>query len=202
MILGPMMGGKTSIAKTRIRRWKENGGKVVAFVPENTDRHTRPKIDNAIQIPWKDNVDNDKNHQTLPVIVSANILKQKLQEISDSFSINEYEKREKVLIVIDEIQFFELKTAKVIKEFKNWFNFLIVGLDKNYTSRVFETSLAIAKLADRNDITFTTSCCYYCGSIANYYEKLKGKQEGVGDEETYRPVCFSHYTIESKTLRW
>ena len=193
MIIGPMLSGKTSTALLRIKRWKEKGGKIICFVPEGTNRETRPLISEARFLPWKKNIENDKGQQTLPLVVSGKELEKRLKDIKLDANL---------LVVVDEIQFFDKSIVPVLKKYKDKTNFLLVGLDKNYTSRIFETTHAAAKVAGIHNVFFTHNSCFYCGNKGEYYEKRPGTKEGVGDEEIYRPTCFVCLHIEPKTLRW
>ncbi len=192
MILGPMWSFKTTTLKNFIRKLENEKKKVYVFAPVGTQRDDRPFLDGAIEVKWEKNFKNDEQKDTLPLIASSEHFEEE---------VNRLDLDSNTWVAIDEIQFFERNMANVLTRLKKKCNIVVAGLMVNYTSRLFETPLDIAKTIATKIIKKQANC-YICFEVCDYYIKLPGAKEGIGGEDTYRPTCYQHFILKSKTLRW
>ena len=192
MILGPMWSFKTTTLKNFIVKKEKEGQKFYVFAPVGTQRKDRPFLENVTEVRWEKNFKNNEQKDTLPLIASSEDFEEKTSKLKlDS----------NTWIAIDEIHFFEKNMVEVLKKMKEKCNIIVAGLMINYTSRLFETPLEIAKECATKIIQKQANC-YLCFETCDYYIKLPGTKEGIGGAETYRPTCYRHFFLKSKTLRW
>ena len=192
MILGPMWSFKTTTLKNFINSKKQAGHQVYVFAPVGTQRDDRPFLEGAIKVKWEKNFKNDEQKDTLPLIASSEHFEKE---------VNKLKLDKNTWVAIDEIQFFEKNMAEVLERLKKKCNIIVAGLMVNYTSRLFETPLLIAK-SIATKIIKKQANCYICFEVCDYYIKKPGAKEGIGGEDLYRPTCYRHFFLMSKTLRW
>ena len=170
IIVGPMFSGKSAELITRAKTLSHANRPFVIF---------KPKIDNR----WS----SDK-------IVSRTGLQLKTHIITKSSQIKKYITPKVKWVLIDEIQFFDLKLVNVVNDLANsGIRVVLAGLDMNHKGQPFEVTSQIMGIAEF--VTKLTAVCFKCGRAATFSRKLSGfknKEIEIGNE-IYEARCRKCY---------
>jgi thymidine kinase len=178
LIIGPMFAGKSTELIKQIRKCKNDN---IHFCV------VKPSIDNRYEL----NKIATHNKDTEDCIV---IDKDKIHELrNDENYINSK------IVFIEEGQFFK-KLYEFVKNELNNKSFVIAGLDGDYKRDEFGDMLKLIPLCDK--VKKLSALCKECNyqnkaPFTKRITKIK-KQEFVGGEESYIPVCRKHF--EHKTI--
>lgn len=197
MILGPMWSFKTTNLINYIKELKDKGNRVFVFAPKGSQRVDRPFLREAFDLDWDYNT-NPPKEQDASILGTRTRDTVSTKSFLDKLNLMDLEKGD--WIVIDEIHFFNADIVKELKRLSKSYNLLIAGLDKNYTSRIFETPHMISKFATQ--LIFLKSLCKECKEPAEFYDKKPNKMEGIGGADIYAPKCYKHVNIKTKSNLW
>ena len=104
-------------------------------------------------------------------------------------------------VLVDEAQFLSAAQVDQLRDLTRTLDVPVIcyGLRTDFRSRLFEGSRRLFELADSIEELKTT--CAYCNRKAIFNLKavngeatLSGPSKQLGAEETYQPVCSSHYS--------
>lgn len=181
LVIGPMFAGKTTRIIKHIRKLKDDQINFISIKPSIDTRYDKDKI-----------CSHDKDSEDCIVLD-----KDKIESLKDD---KDY--KDSKVIIIEEGQFFKNLFEFVDEEMKNGKSFIIAGLDGDYRRKPFGDMLKLIPLSDTVNKLY--SYCKECGiekqvraPFTKRIIKTK-KQELVGGEEMYHPVCRNHYN-ESDT---
>lgn len=177
---GGMFSGKTSELQRQGKRHLL-AGKKVCFL--------KPSIDNRYS---KDHVVNHDGKKVSAINV----------EVEDGFILKN-EILNSDVVLIDEVQFFEIQIVAQIKKLlllgKDVY---CSGLDMDFKGDPFKTTIELMGLAD--EVYKFKAVCSNCGNDATFSARLNDSEEivNLGEKELYRPLCRScyHEFLEKKYI--
>jgi thymidine kinase len=165
---GPMKCGKTQKILDEAKRQQIAGKEVKIFKPAIDNRFSEEKV------------------------VSRGGFNQKAININ---SIDEIEKYEADVYVIDEFQFLKGNLDELYKLAKKGKKFFIAGLNLTSERKTFGEMGNLLCMAD--NVQMLTSVCENCRNEEAIFTYYKGKTKSddilVGDEDLYIPVCRKCY---------
>ena len=174
VICGPMFSGKTSELIKRLKKQKIK--KYLVFKPEIDNRYEKDKI------------------------VSHDQKKLDAIKISKSKEILNYIKEgQKIIVGIDEAQFFDKNLPKICNKIANMGNTVIVaGLNMDSNGRPFGPMPFL--LAISENITKLFSVCVKTGEKAYYTKAIKPKKEQIkiGEKKSYVALCRKEFYKNEK----
>lgn len=166
VITGSMFSGKTSELIRQIRVVRRGGKQAIIFKPEIDNRYSKDCV-----------VTHDKDEE-------------KSISVKNACEILKHLPKDKVVIGVDEAQFFDNSLVDVLQELsKQGYRIIVAGLDMDYNQKPFgimPTLLAIA-----SEVTKLKAICSICGEPNAMYSVRKTDETEtvlVGAEQ-YRAVC-------------
>lgn len=166
VITGSMFSGKTSELIRQIRVVRRGGKQAVIFKPEIDDRYSKDAV-----------VTHDRDEEKSISVKSA---KEILKHLP----------KDKVVIGVDEAQFFDSSLVDVLRDLsKQGYRIIVAGLDMDYNQKPFgimPTLLAIA-----SEVTKLKAICSICGEPNAMYSvrKTAEKETVLVGAEQYKAVC-------------
>lgn len=165
---GSMFSGKSSELLKQGERHSLAGRRVVYIKSAIDDRYKVGKI----------NTHNGKSYEAIKIGVSSSIITAETLEAD--------------VVLIDEIQFFNLEVIDDIQYLVSAGKFVYVsGLDMNFKGEPFKTTSYLMSIAD--DVNKFKAVCVNCGSDAYVSAKKptadKGTVIDVGSYDKYLPLC-------------
>ncbi|MGX5173921.1 thymidine kinase [Aliikangiella sp. IMCC44653] len=113
----------------------------------------------------------------------------------------------KSCVVVDEAQFLSAKCIDHLRKITIAYKIPVIcyGLRTDFRTQLFEGARRLFEVAD--SIEEIKTVCLHCGKKATVNLKLvdgiptlAGNQVELGCEESYQPVCFSHYVELTKPV--
>ncbi len=184
VITGPMFAGKTEELLRRINRLQYAKKRIVVFKPVIDNRFAEGEV-----------VSHDKNS-----IRSVNI--NHIDEIFD------YVKVETDVIAIDEVQFLQPQTVRVLEALADKGKCVIVsGLDMDFRGEPFSFMPELLAMAEQ--VTKLTAVCLECGALATRTQRIiDGKPAKymdpvvmIGASESYEARCRKCHKVYRKPKR-
>ena len=166
VITGSMFSGKTSELIRQIRVVRRGGKQAIIFKPEIDDRYSKDCV-----------VTHDKDEE-------------KSVSVKNACEILKHLPKEKVVVGIDEAQFFDSSLLNVLKELnKQGYRIIAAGLDMDYNQEPFgimPTLLAIA-----SEVTKLKAICSICGEPNAMYSirNTDEKETILVGADQYKAVC-------------
>ena len=166
VITGSMFSGKTSELIRQIRVVRRGGKQAIIFKPEIDDRYSKDCV-----------VTHDKDEE-------------KSISVKNACEILKYLPKEKVVVGIDEVQFFDSSLLNVLEGLnKKGYRIIAAGLDMDYNQEPFgimPTLLAIA-----SEVTKLKAICSICGEPNAMYSirNTDEKETVLVGVEQYKAVC-------------
>lgn len=179
IICGPMFSGKSEELIRRLKRTILAKKNTVIFTPQIDNRYLKDHI-----------CSHDGKHLEAIPITS---IEEVLNHIDDTTQV----------IGIDEVQFLQGETVKVIMELVSKGKRVIcAGLDKDFKAESFGCMPELLALAD--EVTKLTAICMCCGRPANFTQRLiEGNPASyndplilIGASESYEARCRLCYAID------
>lgn len=171
---GSMFSGKTSSLEKEIKRFKIAKYRTVAFKPAVDKRYDVKRI-----------VTHDKTSMDAEIVVS-------IEDIINYFKENDAD-----VVGIDEIQFLEGPSQKILQVIEELLNrgktVVVAGLDMDFEAKPFEIVKDLMPKADY--VSKHHAVCVKCGSDAWVsHRKSKEKERLViGAQDEYEPLCRNCY---------
>ena len=181
VITGPMFAGKTEELLRRIKRLEYAKKNIIVFKPQIDTRH---EVDEVIS---------HNNNRTQ----SVSVLK-----AEDMFN---YVTAETDVVAIDEVQFLDANTVKVINAFANAGKRVIVsGLDMDFRGEAFSFMPILLSMGEY--VTKLSAVCVKCGSPATRTQRIvNGKPARyldpivlIGASESYEARCRKCHKVYRK----
>lgn len=172
VITGCMFSGKTSELIRQIRVVRRGGKQAIIFKPEIDNRYSKDAV------------------------VTHDMDEEKSVSVKNACEILKHLPKEKVVVGIDEAQFFDSSLLNVLKELnKQGYRIIVAGLDMDYNQEPFgimPTLLAIA-----SEVTKLKAVCSICGEPAMYTKRQTAEKETVlVGVEQYKAVCSKCNVLE------
>lgn len=183
VICGSMFCGKTEELIRRLRR---------AIIARNKVQVFKPVIDNRYVV--------EKVHSHAGIEIDAI----PLEKISD---IYDYLEDDTSVVGIDEVQFFDENTVKIVNDLLNkGIRVILAGLDTDFRGEPFGVMPTLMSLAEQVDKLH--AICMVCGEEACRTQRLiDGKPADysdplvvVGTSEMYEARCRQHHEVPGKPL--
>lgn len=99
------------------------------------------------------------------------------------------------ILGVDEVQFFKPTITELFEKLKNKnFKILVAGLDLDHKNRIWDTTEAALKVADK--INKLVAICAVCGKRNATITNRKGQRDQkivIGGSELYEPLCMKDY---------
>lgn len=168
VVCGPMFAGKSTELQ-RVGRNHERSGHKVIYIKNSIDnRYSENEI-----------VTHDGNKVTaINSDVNGDIL------LTDKV-------RSADVVLVDEIQFFNLEIKSKIEMLVNEDKLVVVsGLDMDYQGKPFTTTAMLMSMAD--EVIKLTSVCKICGNSAPLSARISKEDTEIislGSEDKYFPIC-------------
>lgn len=172
VICGSMFAGKTEELIRRVKRFQYAKKNILIF------KH-------AIDTRYDETLVVSHNGTTLEA--------QPLQNPEDIFT---YLTQDTDVVVLDEVQFFDLEIVEVVRSLvRHNIRVIVAGLDKDFRGVPFPVTAAL--LSDAESVTKLSAVCVCCGQPATVSQRLIEGQPGsfndpivlVGESESYEPRC-------------
>lgn len=166
VITGSMFSGKTSELIRQIRVVRRGGKQAIIFKPEIDNRYSEDCV-----------VTHDKDEE-------------KSTSVKNAFEILKHLPKEKIVVGIDEVQFFDSSLLNVLKELnKQGYRIIVAGLDMDYNQEPF--GIMPALLAIASEVTKLKAICSVCGEPTAMYSirKTDEKETVLVGAEQYRAIC-------------
>lgn len=166
VITGCMFSGKTSELIRRIRVIRRGGKQAIIFKPEIDNRYSGDAV-----------VTHDMDEEKSVTVKSA---KEILKHLP----------KDKIVIGIDEAQFFDSSLVDVLQYLnKKRYRIIVAGLDMDYNQKPFGFMPILLAIA--SEVTKLKAICSICGEpTAMYSERQTSEKETVlVGVEQYKAVC-------------
>ena len=166
VITGSMFSGKTSELIRQIRVVRRGGKQALIFKPEIDDRYSKDAV------------------------VTHDMDEEKSISVKSAKEILKHLPKDKVVIGIDEAQFFDSSLVDVLRDLsQQGYRIVVAGLDMDYNQKPFgimPTLLAIA-----SEVTKLKAICSICGEPNAMYSvrKTAEKETVLVGAEQYKAVC-------------
>lgn len=186
--MGPMFAGKSTELLRRVRE-AQSAGKSTSLI--------KPTLDKRYELASVTTHDGDKlSCHTVETLLPLLLLpgEMDLSGSSESFKAARSSVANAQVIAIDEAQFFPDLAAFAIRAVEaHGKELLIAGLDGDFKRRKFGSMIDLIPIAD--SVKKVKGKCHLCSkeSLFSFRTAKDSKQELIGGEEAYVPLCREHY---------
>lgn len=173
MITGPMFSGKTEELLRRMRRAAIAKQDVCLIKPLRDDRHGTTDV-----------VSHDARRQTAIAVERAEDIERHIANLD----------RKPEVVVVDEVQFFDLEVVDVCNRLADGgIRVIVAGLDLDYLGRPFGPMPLL--LAHAEYVTKLHAICSRTGRPAHFSHRLEGGDDHVqiGGAESYEALSRDPY---------
>lgn len=178
---GTMGVGKTTTILTKRDNYKKKDGVVVVVTPSVDVRFGKGVVKARSGLACE-----------------ADIVLEKDELLEDHIIVNKTYEGQKVLILVDEAQFFSERTIESFRRYADNYGFLIecYGLRTDFTGRLFDGSKRLLELADKVELMETPCCFCENPAVFNLRVDRFNTDQVVLGSDAYREVCSLCYTYE------